>query len=152
MMRRTNSVSFARKQVYLHSEQHNKLSMRYDTNEHKTFTTFIFFKYIKPSRNKSEDSEGEWNVGLTHYLLWHSEQLGQQSCKVYAPVALYPQGRSLVLTSVRNQGDPRAAVCGQKEQVTWKFPKTLQEIAPGTSHLMAQGLKQLHRSLHFFCY
>jgi len=33
---------FLRKQVYLHWEQHNKLSMRYDTNDRKTFTTFIF--------------------------------------------------------------------------------------------------------------
>jgi hypothetical protein len=39
--------------------------MRYDTNEHKTFTAFLFAKYIKPSRKKSEDSAGEWNVGLS---------------------------------------------------------------------------------------
>jgi hypothetical protein len=64
-MRLNNSVSFVRKQVYLHYEQHNKLSTRYDTNEHKTFTKFLFVKYIKASRNKSEDLEGEWNVGLT---------------------------------------------------------------------------------------
>jgi len=64
-MRRTNSVSFVRKQVYLHYEQHNKLSTRCDTNEHKNFTKFLFVKYIKPSLNKSEDSEGGWNVGFT---------------------------------------------------------------------------------------
>jgi hypothetical protein len=46
------------------------------------------------------DSEWGRNVGLPS-LLWHSVQLGTQSCRLYVLAALYPQGNSLVLISVR---------------------------------------------------
>jgi len=47
-----------------------------------------------------EDSEGGWNVGFPS-LLWHSVQLRRQSWQICVPATLYPQGNSLVLTSVR---------------------------------------------------
>jgi len=52
-------------------------------------------------------------------LLWHSVQPGQ----LYSPAALYPQGNSLLLISVRGWVDTTATECGQKEHVTWKRPK-----------------------------
>jgi len=47
-------------------------------------------------------------------LLWHSAQLGWQSCQLYAPAALYPQGNSTVLISVGGYVDPRSTESGQK--------------------------------------
>ena len=39
-------------------------------------------------------------------LRWPSAQLGQQSCELYAPAALYPKGNSLVLISIKGWMDP----------------------------------------------
>jgi hypothetical protein len=78
-----------------------------------------------------------------HPYFWHSSQPGRQSCQLYAPAAIYPQRNALVLVSVRRWVWPRAIECGQNEYVTSTFPKTLQEIEPGTHRLVAQTLNQL---------
>jgi hypothetical protein len=58
------------------------------------------------------------NVGLLSFL-WHAPIPG----RLYASSALYPQGNSLLLISVRGWVDTTVTECEQKEQVTWKFPK-----------------------------
>jgi hypothetical protein len=70
-----------------------------------------------------------WNVVLP-LVLWHSAQLGRLA-------ALYSQGNSLVLISVRGWVDPRGRWMRTKEYVTWKFPRTLPGIEPGTSRFVA---------------
>jgi len=45
-------------------------------------------------------------------LLWHSAQVGLQSCQLQAPAALTTQGSSLVLISVRGWVDLRPTECG----------------------------------------
>jgi hypothetical protein len=70
-----------------------------------------------------EDSDRRWNVVLSS-LLWHGAQFRLQSCKTYTPDALYAQGNSLALISLRGWVDSGATECRQKEQVTWKFPRT----------------------------
>jgi len=42
--------------------------------------------------------------------------------------------------------DPWATECGQKEEVTSNFPRTLREIEPGTAPLVAQCLNKLGSS------
>jgi len=63
--------------------------------------------------------------------------LKPQSCKRYASAIFYHQGNPLVLISVRGWVEPRATECGQKEEVTSKFPRTLLGIESGTSRLVA---------------
>jgi len=70
-----------------------------------------------------EDSDRKWNVVLSS-LLWQWAQFGRQSCKMYAPDALYAQGNPLALISLRGWVDSGATECRQKEQVTWNFPRT----------------------------
>jgi hypothetical protein len=84
-----------------------------------------------------EASQGQGKFGLPSKI-WHSAQFGGQGCQLYAPAALYQQGNSLGLTSLRAWVDPRVTDCGQKEYVTWKFPRTLQGLEPGTSFLVVQ--------------
>jgi hypothetical protein len=50
---------------------------------------------VKLSRNKLWRLREGCNVRLPS-LLWRSAQSGRQSCQLYVPVALYPQGSSLV--------------------------------------------------------
>ena len=80
--------------------------------------------------------KGERNVEFPSWI-WHSAQIGRQSCQLCAPAALYPQGNCLVLVSVKGWVDYSAIECGQKEKVTWKFPRTLPGIEPITSRLVA---------------
>jgi hypothetical protein len=55
---------------------------------------------------------------------------------------LYPQERSLVLISVTGWVDPGSPECGQKDEITWKLPRTPSETEPKASCLMAQFLNQ----------
>jgi hypothetical protein len=50
--------------------------------------------------NKSWRLRGGWNAGLLS-LLSYLAQLDSRVCQLYVPAALYPQGNSLVLTSIR---------------------------------------------------
>jgi hypothetical protein len=77
------------------------------------FTVRILTK-VKVSLISLEDSERGWNVGLPS-LIWHSAQLGQQSCQLHALSSLYPQGNSLALFSVRGWNDRRGNGHGQKK-------------------------------------
>jgi hypothetical protein len=54
-----------------------------------------------------------------------------------APVALYPQWNFFALISARGWVGPRTTVRRQKEYVTWKFPRILLGIEPGTVRLVA---------------
>ena len=49
----------------------------------------------------------------------------------------FTQENFLAVTSVRGWVKPRATECERKEEVTWKFPRTLQGIEPETSSLVA---------------
>ena len=124
--------------------------MRYDTNEHKTFTTFLFVKYIKPSRNKSEDSEGEWNVGLSFLNVTFGTTRAAGLSGLLTGRTLLP--RKILGTHICQGLSGPQGYCMRTEGIghSKKFPKTLQGIAPGTSHLIEQCLNQLHRSLHIF--
>ena len=44
-----------------------------------------------------------------------------------------PPGKFLVHISVTAWVEPRISECGQKEQVPWKYPRSLPGIEPGTS-------------------
>jgi hypothetical protein len=77
----------------------------------------------RPS-NKSWRLRRGWNLALRS-LLWHSAQLGRQSCQLYTSAALYLQGNSLVLISVRSWVDHKASECEQKDYVTWKCASIL---------------------------
>ena len=87
-------------------------------------------------------SRGGWTVGLPS-LLWHSSQPGWQSCQLYAMAVLYPQRTSLVFISVRGWVEPRAAECGQKDRVTWKFPRTPPGSEAGNFRPVPQSINQL---------
>jgi len=63
---------------------------------------------------------------------------GTISCQLYMPVALYLQGNTLVFISIWGWVDLSATECGQKEQVTSKFLRTLPGIESGTSRLVTQ--------------
>jgi hypothetical protein len=82
---------------------------------------------VKLSLTSHEGWEVGWNVGLPP-LLWYWAQLGGQSCQLYAPCRTLPQEIFLVVISVTGW---------VKEEVTWKFPRTLQGIEPETSSLVA---------------
>jgi hypothetical protein len=58
------------------------------------------------------------------------------------PAALYLQGNSWVLISVRGWVDPKATECGQRYWVTWKYSRTPPGIGPGTSRLVTQCFNQ----------
>lgn len=53
---------------------------------------------VKLSCKSYEDSESGWNIGLPT-LLWHSAQLGEQSCQFNILTTLYLHRISLVLIS-----------------------------------------------------
>ena len=129
-MRRTNSVSFyANKYIYTENSITNLACVMTLMTARRLLRLF-FVKYIKLSRNKSEDSEREWNVGLTHSLLLHSTQLGQQSCKVYAPAAIYPQGRSLVFTLLGAEWTPGLLYADRRNKSLENFQRPCRESHP----------------------
>jgi len=85
------------------------------------FHSYSYKVKVKLSPKVTKTQMVGWNVGLPS-LIWHS---AQQSRQLYSPAAFNPQGSYLVLISVRVWVDRRVAEWGRKEQVTWKFPRTL---------------------------
>ena len=67
-------------------------------------------------------------------LLWHSAQLGRQSCHLQAPAALYPLGNSLVLMSARGWVEPRAKRPGR--EVDHSSPLVPKWRASGDVHVL----------------
>ena len=65
-------------------------------------------------------------------LAWTSGITRTSELSPLAPAALYPQWNFFALISARGWVGPRATVRRQKEYVTWKFPRTLPGIEPGT--------------------
>jgi hypothetical protein len=92
---------------------------------------------------ETETGEG-FNVGLP-FVLWHSTQLGRQSCQLHAPAALYPW-HSFLLEAEQTPGLLNA---DRRNRSLEKFPRILPGIEPGTSRLVAHCLNQLSHRPHF---
>jgi len=75
------------------------------------------------------------NVGLTPY----TDISHNYNSRTVELATLHLQGNTSVLISVT-----RATERKHKELSTWKFPKTLPGIEPGTSRIVAQSLNQLY--------
>ena len=68
--------------------------------KHKLYDLKDYGKNVKFLVTSHEDSEGRWSVGLPSLFLY-TAQIGWQICQFYAQAAPYPQGNSLVFTSVK---------------------------------------------------
>jgi len=75
-----------------------------------------------------------------YFDIQHNEEC--KSCQLYASAALTPQGSYLLLISFMCRMVHVTAECGLKEEVTWKFTRTLPGIEPGTSVVFCGAVPQ----------
>ena len=89
------------------------------------------------------DAVGGWNVGLPPLLL-HSAQLGQNSCQLYAPAALYPVRAHFYY----RLGWPQVYWMGTEGLGNLKFSK---DLTGNRTRNLPQCLNQLRHRSPTFC-
>lgn len=117
---------------YTHTEVRSETDMAESnwrkSNHARSNQGFAFQDRYSFPLTSHEDSEGGRNVGLPS-LLRHLAQLGLQSCQLWAPAPLYPQGNPLVLTSVRGSAVPRDTECRQTDRRNGHWKKHMKKTA-----------------------